>query len=140
MAATPGSIEEGRWYDVRIELSGPDVRCYLDDKLVHEATIPALELPWLYAVAGRDAATREVVVKAVHVGDKPVTGQIDLGSAKLAGDEARIVVLAGDPDAVNSLDEPEAIAPQTSTAKLAGPVFVHEFAPHSLTVLRFPVQ
>ena len=140
VAATPGSIEEGRWYDVRIELSGPDVRCYLDDKLVHEATIPALELPWLYAVAGRDAATREVVVKAVHVGDKPVTGQIDLGSAKLAGDGARIVALAGDPHAVNSLDEPEAIAPQTSTAKLAGPVFVHEFAPHSLTVLRFPVQ
>lgn len=31
-----GRIENGRWYDVRIELDGPRVRCYLDNKLIEE--------------------------------------------------------------------------------------------------------
>jgi alpha-L-arabinofuranosidase len=34
----PGTIETGRWYDIRVELNGPTVRCYLDDKLVQEVT------------------------------------------------------------------------------------------------------
>jgi len=33
----PGSIETGRWYDVRIELEGNTVRAYLDGRLVQSA-------------------------------------------------------------------------------------------------------
>jgi hypothetical protein len=32
-----GSIETGRWYDVRLEVAGPNVKCYLDGRLVQEA-------------------------------------------------------------------------------------------------------
>jgi hypothetical protein len=27
----PGKIETGRWYDIRIELTGPRIKCFLDD-------------------------------------------------------------------------------------------------------------
>lgn len=33
----PGHIETGRWYDIRIELKGPEVKAYLDGKLVQQA-------------------------------------------------------------------------------------------------------
>jgi len=33
-----GQIETGRWYDIRIEVRGPNVKCYLDGKLVQQAT------------------------------------------------------------------------------------------------------
>jgi hypothetical protein len=33
----PGKIESGRWYDIRLELSGDHVKAYLDGKLVHDA-------------------------------------------------------------------------------------------------------
>jgi hypothetical protein len=34
----PGSIETGRWYDIRIELKGPRVQCFLDGKLMQSGT------------------------------------------------------------------------------------------------------
>ena len=62
----PGSIEPDRWYDLRIELSGSHVRCYLDGALVHDLEIPPPDLPRLFATASRDIATGEVILKVVN--------------------------------------------------------------------------
>jgi hypothetical protein len=37
----PGTIETGRWYDLKVELSGGTVRTYLDSKLVQTASRPS---------------------------------------------------------------------------------------------------
>ena len=34
----PGHIETGRWHDIRIEVQGATVKCYLDGQLLQEAT------------------------------------------------------------------------------------------------------
>ena len=34
--AVPGSIETGRWYDIKIEVNGGRIRCFLDGKLIHD--------------------------------------------------------------------------------------------------------
>jgi hypothetical protein len=31
-----GSVQTGRWYDIRIELQGTNIRCYLDNVVVHD--------------------------------------------------------------------------------------------------------
>ena len=36
----PVAVEKDRWYDVRVEVEGKKVRCFLDDKLVTEGTSP----------------------------------------------------------------------------------------------------
>lgn len=35
----PGSVRVSWWYDIRVELSGPRVRCFLDGRLVHDMTV-----------------------------------------------------------------------------------------------------
>jgi hypothetical protein len=35
------SIETGRWYSIKLECKGAHIKAYLDDKLVHDVTIPA---------------------------------------------------------------------------------------------------
>jgi len=39
-----GSIETGRWYDIKVEVKGSGVKCYLDGKLVQEAKKPSSRL------------------------------------------------------------------------------------------------
>ena len=36
-----GQIETGKWYDLRVEISGSRVRCYLNNALIHDVTYPA---------------------------------------------------------------------------------------------------
>jgi len=36
-----GSIETGRWYEIRIEVKGANIRCFLDDKLIHDVSYTA---------------------------------------------------------------------------------------------------
>ena len=40
--SVPGRIETGRWYDIRIELAGSSIKCYLDGKLVHDVKTPTM--------------------------------------------------------------------------------------------------
>ncbi len=49
--SVPGRIETGRWYDIRIELQGGNIKCYLDGKLIHDITSPSIKS--LYASASR---------------------------------------------------------------------------------------
>jgi len=35
-SSVPGHIDIDQWYDVRIELKGSRIRCYLDNNLVHD--------------------------------------------------------------------------------------------------------
>ncbi len=39
---TPGRIETGRWYEAKVELSGDNVRAYLDGQLVQSARLPSV--------------------------------------------------------------------------------------------------
>jgi hypothetical protein len=36
----PGKLKTGEWYDLRVELSGLNVRCYLNNALIHDASYP----------------------------------------------------------------------------------------------------
>jgi alpha-L-arabinofuranosidase len=67
--AVPGRIEIGRWYDIRIELKGGNIKCYLDGKLVHDVNHPAVKA--LYASASR------VEPRAVRGSARAVRGSPD---------------------------------------------------------------
>jgi len=135
-----GSIETGRWYDLRVQLDGDQVRCWLDGKLVHDFRRPHLTVRTIYASATRDTATGEIILKVVNTAAGPTETTINLEGVAQPSGPARATVLTSEkPDDENSLAEPRKIAPHTEELTLTGPRFTRSFPGNSLTVLRIPV-
>jgi len=131
----PGSVEANRWYDIKVELNGRQIRCYLDGKLVHDEI--AREPERFFALAGQDEAKGEVVFKTINAGIEPITATIDVAGAKLETKEAKLIVLQSEHASDNnSLEQPTRIAPIISSLLIRGNSFTHEFSPYSLTIMR----
>jgi alpha-L-arabinofuranosidase len=136
---TPGQIETGRWYDIRVELAGQRIRCYLDGKLVHETILPSAQP--LYAVASRANAAGEVILKVVNVTSTAQDTELDLRGVPEVQPEARAVVLtSADPADENSLDAPTKVAPATRIVENAASKFRYTFPAQSVTVLRLKTR
>jgi len=132
----PGRIETGRWYDIRIALKGTSIRCYLDDKLIHDAA-PVARMKSMYAVAGNARAGAEVILKVVNFSNSPQETRVDLQGLQPGARTARLTVLtSASPQDENSLDAPTKVAPVASEQTIPGPQFQHVFPANSVTVLR----
>jgi alpha-L-arabinofuranosidase len=138
---TPGSIESGRWYDLKIELKGAKLDCYLEGKLVQSAEIPVPRVEKIYASAVWDETLGEVILKIVNPGADATEVEINLdGAAKIRGSVAALVLAGNNLNEVNSLDRPRQVSPALSQFNIAGPRFTHGFPRHSLTVLRIKAK
>jgi alpha-L-arabinofuranosidase len=133
----PGRIETGRWYDIRIEVNGPRIRCYLDGKLVHDSKQQA-PAP-LYAAASRTADGREVILKVVNVLPTPQEAEISMRGTKSSRFTEAIVLASESPEDENSLSQPVHVAPVARKLDCAGPRLVYAFPGNSVTVLRCKV-
>jgi alpha-L-arabinofuranosidase len=130
-----GRIETGRWYDIRVELKGRSIKCYLDDELIHNATVPTVKS--LYASASRDQRRGEVVLKVVNVSGDKVLADVKLGGVAEVADTATVLVLTSEQATdENTLEQPTRVVPVATTVRPSGPSFRHPFPPNSLTVLR----
>jgi alpha-L-arabinofuranosidase len=131
-----GSVETGRWYDIRIETRGSRVRCFLDGKLIHDIN-PSVKA--MYAVASR-AASGDVIIKVVNVSAAPQATTIELAGLEGQVKSATATVLtSANLDDENSFAEPNKVVP------VAGPVdpsarFRHTFPANSATVLQIKVS
>ena len=137
-----GTIESGRWHDLKVELRGGRVRCWLDGKLIHDHQSPELTIKNLYASATRDNATGDIILKVVNAAPGPVETAIKLAglpAASLAGPARAIVLTSENPADENSFEHPLKVAPRAEEVRVAGPEFTHAFPGNSLTVLRIPV-
>jgi alpha-L-arabinofuranosidase len=138
-AQTPGKIETGRWYDIRIEVRGPKVSCYLDDKLVQEFELKSH--PSLYAAAGYNDSKNELVLAVANPTADAVDTSLQVKGRQLSAEPGLAETLAtDDPAAENSLDQPQRVAPVQASAELEGPEHRYKFQPYSLTILKLPTE
>ena len=141
--AVPGVIDTGRWYDIRIVTEGPKVRCYLDNKLIHDVTLAARQsnMEPLYAVASRVSKTDEVILKVVNALPIAQDTQLHLHGVQSVKPEAAIVVLtSGKGTDENTLDEPTKVSPVRQTIVNASLDFRHVFPANSVTILRLKTK
>jgi alpha-L-arabinofuranosidase len=136
VSTAPGSIEPDRWYDVRVDLAGSRVKCYLDGKLIHDIGVPPPNLPRLYATASRDIKSDEIILKVVNRAASASEVDIALDGVSDVAETGREILLRGDPEEVNSIQEPNKIAPVSKSINVSGTNFRHTFSPYSLTILR----
>ena len=137
-----GSLETNRWYDIRVELAGPRIRCYLDNVLIHDVSYPATAP--LYASASYSENWGQVILKTVNVSSVPISTTLALNGLAAVSPQASYTLLTGPgPNAENTLTQPTNVAPVSGTASGIGTNFTYVFPSNSLTVLRMqtpPVQ
>lgn len=134
-AHVSGSVETNRWYDVKVELSGNRIRCYLDGKLIHDETARAPER--FFALAGRDDSGRRLLLKVINAGADPVNAQLKFQNAGHLARKAELTVLtSAKPTDNNSLENPARIVPVTSTVSVDPANCSREFPPFSFSLLR----
>lgn len=136
----PGSIETGRWYDVKVQLEGERVRVWLDGQPLFDQVIRNEMRQRLYAVAGLDQAAHEMVVKCVNPSEEALTVALTLAGAQVPSQKARRILLAGGADDVNTLEDPLRVSPKEDAVEIAGPSSQLTLPPNSLTVLRIKAE
>jgi alpha-L-arabinofuranosidase len=135
------SIDTGRWYDIRIECQGHQIRCFLDDKLITEATDEAAApVGPLFATASRVDASGEVIVKLVNVGGADQRVAMELQGVTEVAPGGVAWVLSGQPGDVNSVAEPEKVAPKQVALEQLGPKFSYDAPAYSVSVLRLKAK
>lgn len=132
-----GSVETDRWYDLKVEVRGAAVKCWMDGRLIHDLKNTLALTPGLFASATHEDASGEIIVKVVNASHSATETEVQLNGAKQLAREVKLIVLTSeDPTDENSLVEPLKVSPKTSTLKLNGTKFTHTFPANSLTVLR----
>ncbi|MGA2866316.1 MAG: alpha-L-arabinofuranosidase C-terminal domain-containing protein [Verrucomicrobiota bacterium] len=135
-----GSVETGRWYDLRVELKGPNIRCFLDGQQVHDATDSRRQRP-LHVVAGRSERSGEIILKAVNVSELGYETEIRFEGVKSVRAPGQATVLTSpDPADENSMAQPMKVAPVQQVIQNAATNFRHTFPAHSVTVLRVKAE
>jgi alpha-L-arabinofuranosidase len=133
----PGSIETGRWYDIRIELSGQRIRCFLDGQLVHDVMYDVTPLRPLRAVISRASASGEIIMKVVNISNQPVDTRINIDGVSSVGSDAEVSALtSADPRDENTLESPMKVVPKSKKVPVIGKDFRYTFDPNSVTVMR----
>ncbi len=137
--AAPGGIANGRWYDVRVEVRGPKIRCFLDDELIHVVNYPLAES--IFASAGLNQAKDEMILKVVNTSDSEQETEIGLDGVERVVSQAKTVVLTSKRlEDENSFDDPQKVSPVESEVPIQTPSFRRTFPANSVTVMRFKVQ
>lgn len=104
-----GELEEGKWYDARIEVSGDSVSCFLNDELVHQVSLYPEQ--WIYtsATVMEDGTTG--YLKLANPTDKSVCIDIDFKDAGMKQVELLRMCSAKGTDE-NSMEQKELVRPQ----------------------------
>lgn len=131
-------IATNRWYDIKIQVHGHDIKCYLDGKLVTHTTENPFEVSTpLYGSATYDKSAGQVILKVVNMSSDNIDGAVDLRGAKNVSPDGSEILLDGkSPKATNTIDDPTNILPQKLPLTGAAAKFHHMFPPYSLSILR----
>jgi len=133
-----GTIETGRWYEIKVQLEGARIRCFLNGEMIHNTIAP--ELRELYTSAGREKTSGDLIVKTINCGDSPIVANLRMRGLTARG-EGRISVLTSENRSDNnSLVEPMKVIPTERPIDHQGQEFQNEFPAHSLTVLRLKTR
>ena len=136
----PFTVETGRWYDLKLEVTGHTARGYVDGKLVMEATDePNRPTATAFASASYVNASDELIVKVVNTAEAPLEAAIHLKGTREVG-FGKAIVISGEPSAVNSIANPANIVPKEEPLTNAAVSFTRTFPPYSVTLLRFPAK
>ncbi|NGO38612.1 alpha-N-arabinofuranosidase [Limisphaera ngatamarikiensis] len=137
----PGSIETGRWYDIRVVLRGPRIECYLDGRLIHAVDVKVPVQDGFYASAVSDETTGEVILKLVNAAPYERTVQMSLEGVKQVRPGSRGWIMRGETlGDENDFEHPTRVAPRDWPVNIGSPQAEITVPSHALIIVRVPVE
>ena len=137
----PSRIETDRWYDLKVTVNGKNVKCWLNDELIHDVNMDEDgKISSLYSVAATDKKTGNLLVKIVNASAKSLETEINLTGVKLSGQGTASVLTSESGTDENSLAEPTKVSPKTESVSFKGTTLKRSFPGNSFTVLRLKTE
>ena len=131
----PGKIEEGRWYDVTLQMAGDSLKCWLDRDLVFDTVLKGDVLPGIFSSATIDEPADELIVKVVNTQAEGTTAKLNISNFPVKS--AQLICLrANDGMDENTLQQPTNIYPTRHELSPEGNVVEVELAAYSLNIIR----
>ena len=137
LATASGSIQNNRWYNIRIEVRGNSASCYLDDQFLFSYTID--EKP-VYSTVSLDEATGEAFIKLVNFTSKPSASQINLSGFKSVSEATVTSMSSNDVFAENSMDKPENVVPKTETVNIDNNTIDYVVPGYSINIIKLKLE
>ena len=129
------SLENNKWYDVKLVVTPQKSELYMDGKLIM-AYAPETT-PLQFFSSGYDEATGELIVKVVNAEVEAYPLRVKLDGVSQVEKTGKVISLSAASDMdENSFEEPKKIYPQESEFKGFGKSFSYTFPPFSYTILR----
>ena len=134
----PQTVENDKWYDVKVVVTPQLVTLYMDGKEILSAQ-PAAQTRH-FCQTGYDEATSELVIKVVNGTDQPYRRSFAIDGARNVMPTGHVITLCGNANDENTFEQPTKLAPQTTLFGKFGKLFDYEFAPMSFTIMRVKVE
>jgi alpha-L-arabinofuranosidase len=139
VSTTDHTIETGRDYRIRIEVRGRQVSLYLDGELVDQFVDDVGTVEPLYHVATTDPKTGDVVIKVVNARREAVRTAVAVDGVRGRSAATVTTLTAESRSTVNSLGDPDAVAPRKTRLRL-GADFTYDFPADSVTFIRMDAR
>ncbi|WP_102408646.1 alpha-L-arabinofuranosidase C-terminal domain-containing protein [Parabacteroides bouchesdurhonensis] len=137
-APKPFVVENNRCYKVKLVCKNEQIRCYIDDVLLHEASL--LPLPSLVSVATLDKETNTVLLKVVNTTEHEEKTELKIHGLNVKN-EADIIQITGLPEAGNTFSTPDAIVPVEKHISFSlGGSMICNFPPNSITLVKLVIE
>ena len=134
-----GQVEEGRWYDVKLQVSGDSVKAWLDTDLVFDTVLKSDQSKGIFSSATIDDEAGEMIVKIVNSGDEGTTANINLKNFEPKS--ARVIRLkANDGIDENTLQSPTHISPVEQQLSPDRSCVQLEVPAYSLNIVRIKLR
>lgn len=128
------TLENDKWYDIKIVVTPMSAVLYVDGKEITTARpVPQTRH---FCQAGYDEQNNEIVIKVVNGTDKPYSRSFDIAGVENVESSGKVITLSGKAEQENSFNNPTLLSPKTTSFGKFGKQFSYEFAPMSFTILR----
>ena len=137
-AQVPQTVENNKWYDIKIVVAPDSAVLYVDGKEV--TTAKPVAQPRQFCQTGYDEQTGELVIKVVNGTDQSYTREFDIAGAERIEPRGRVITLSGNANDENSFEQPTKVAPKQGRFDQFGQHFAYTFEPMSFTIMRVRVS
>ena len=129
-------VNEGRWYDLQVDVDGDSITCFVDGKVTFAGRKSNGQLHGVYANSTLDEKTNTLYTKIVNLCNTGTSGSLQLtNGTAIQADMVRLAGMTGEDE--NTMQYPDNIVPRPAkvVTEDAGRRLTFDVAPFSINII-----